>query len=73
MAINRFNESRFKCFWVVKQPFEHLRKMSDQSLRDKQLLVWYFESLVKIKYSSFIKALQVFRFVCFELTTYNGC
>ena len=32
----------------------------DKTGRDKRLLLWYFESLLKISYNNFIKAIQVY-------------
>lgn len=42
-----------------ENPIDLLSKISDVELRDKYLLYWYFESMLKTKYIQFIKAIQV--------------
>jgi hypothetical protein len=45
---------------LFKHPFEYLLKLNeDKAQRDKRLLLWYFESMLKVKYLNFIKELQV--------------
>jgi ribosome biogenesis protein MAK21 len=42
-----------------EHPFEYLISLKDdKQTRDKCLLIYYFESLLKVKYSTFIKNLQ---------------
>ncbi|RNA44224.1 CCAAT enhancer-binding zeta, partial [Brachionus plicatilis] len=43
-----------------EHPFEYLNSLNDdKTLREKRLVLWYFESLLKVKYSNFLKALQL--------------
>lgn len=41
-----------------EHPFEILTKTTDKNDRNKRLILWYFESLLKISYNNFIKAIQ---------------
>lgn len=43
-----------------EHPFEVLVNFkNDNTMRDKRLLIWYFESLLKMNYTNFIRSLQL--------------
>ncbi|CAF0778724.1 unnamed protein product [Brachionus calyciflorus] len=43
-----------------EHPFDYLKTLeNDKKMRDKRLVLWYFESLLKVKYNNFIKSLQL--------------
>ncbi len=43
---------------------------NENKMREKCLLTWYFESLLKMNYTNFIRALQVFSF-CLSILIVN--